>query len=174
MVMSLVPFSPDELVESSMQSVSGLADERQVTLESEIKVDGTLILADPEYAVQVLVNLLANAIKFSSQGQTVKVEAELLDDFVFFSVIDSGPGVPDEFRHRLFNRFEQAKMAKTEALRGSGIGLYMSKMIVEHHDGSIGVDSTPGQGSRFWFTLPRQLTDPKFSDGQAERVEHAN
>jgi NtrC-family two-component system sensor histidine kinase KinB len=106
------------------------------------------VLADPERIGLVLHNLLQNAARYSEH---VELRVEPLGDRVRFSVLDRGPGVPAEFRERIFDKFFRVPGAKGE---GIGLGLYISREIVQAHGGAIGVDDAPGGGSRFWFTLP--------------------
>ncbi len=103
---------------------------------------------------QVVVNLLSNAIKFSPRSDRVDVLLAVADDRLRFSVIDRGPGIPDEFRSRVFEKFEQAGQVNSRGPGGSGLGLAICKAIIDHHQGTIGFDSTPGEGSTFYFELP--------------------
>ena len=109
------------------------------------------VRADPDRLMQVLANLLSNASKYSPQGGEVALAAVPAGERVRVSVADQGPGVPAEFRPRLFGRFEQADGAQA----GTGLGLAISKAIVERMGGRIGCDSEPGRGATFWFELPR-------------------
>lgn len=101
---------------------------------------------------QILGNLVANAIKFTSAGSvTIIVEPGQAE--VRVAVRDSGPGIPDDQRARVFERFWQAQ---PRSGRDVGLGLYIAKALVEAHGGRIGVESTPGEGSTFWFSLPTE------------------
>jgi signal transduction histidine kinase len=100
----------------------------------------------------VLANLLGNALKFSPAGGVIDVRAELRERLVEISVSDGGPGVPEEQKQRIFERYVQGHRADG---RGVGLGLSIAKGIVEAHGGEIGVDVAPAKGARFWFTLPR-------------------
>jgi signal transduction histidine kinase len=107
---------------------------------------------DRDRVSQVLSNLLGNAIKFTPSGGTVTLAAAPSPEGgVTVSVSDTGPGVPDALRERIFERFWQ--IGKPDR-QGLGLGLYISKMIVESHGGRIFVDSAAGKGSTFRFTLP--------------------
>ena len=109
------------------------------------------MLCDRQRLQQVLSNLLANAVRFTPSGGRIALIATMHDDAVRVAVSDTGPGVAPEDVPRLFERYWQAP----RLLRaGSGLGLYIAKGIVEAHGGDIGVDSEPGQGAMFWFTLP--------------------
>ena len=107
---------------------------------------------DPERLLQVLANLLSNAIKFTPEGGTVTLALELGETEDHFSVTDTGIGVPADQLEAVFERFWQ--VTKSDR-RGLGLGLFISKCLVEAHGGRIWVTSVPGQGSAFHFTLPR-------------------
>ena len=110
------------------------------------------ILVDVDRFMQVMANLLSNAVKFSPRGETVTLGAEIRDDVVCVSVSDAGPGIPEEFRSRLFEKFAQA--VPQERKRGSGLGLSITKAIVERLGGRIGFAPRPSGGTTFFFELP--------------------
>lgn len=111
-----------------------------------------MVMADRERVVEVISNLLDNALKHSSQGGRVLVIVRPLGHEARFSVLDNGPGIPSSDMSRLFERYWQAR---TEDGRGAGLGLYICKRLVEAHGGRIGAASTVGMGTEMWFTLPR-------------------
>jgi len=113
-----------------------------------------VVTADRDRILQVLVNLTANAIKYTGEGGTVEVAVTPEPDGVTFAVSDTGCGIPADDLPHLFERFYRTSTATARA-KGSGLGLALCKGIVEAHGGRIGVESTPGEGSRFFFTLPR-------------------
>ena len=108
---------------------------------------------DPERILQVLSNLVGNAIKFTKAGGRIDIVVERIDHEVRFAVIDTGPGIAPDKLPAVFERFWQVAKADRLGL-GLGLGLYISKSIVEEHGGSIWVDSRVGEGSTFYFTLP--------------------
>ena len=115
---------------------------------------GAFVLGDPDRIQQVLANLLSNAAKFSPRGATVEVEMVREADRVRISVSDQGPGIPEEFRSRVFERFAQAEDSTVRQERGTGLGLSISKAIVERHGGRIWFESEPGVRTTFSFDLP--------------------
>lgn len=148
--LSMKKFALSELFNSVVGQMEASADEQNVSL---VIVPTTLAAtADLESIRQVLTNLLANAIRFSKPGSNVTVRADARGEAVEVSVSDEGPGVPRERQAEIFERFKQADGARDKET-GFGLGLAISKSIVEAHAQEIGVESELGSGSRFWFTL---------------------
>lgn len=115
--------------------------------------DSLLMLADPKRVAQILANLIGNALKFTPEGGVVDVHAHRDGDFIRFSVIDTGPGIPaDELPH-LFDRFYQTRDNPLKR-KGLGLGLAICKGLVVAHGGRIWVESLPGAGAGFNFTIP--------------------
>ncbi len=110
--------------------------------------------ADGDRLVQVLVNLVSNAIKFSPKDSLVRLEAVQVDETVEVRVIDQGRGIPAEFIDSIFDRFQQVEAADATKKGGTGLGLAICKAIVEAHQGEIGIESEEGRGCTFWFRLP--------------------
>ena len=108
---------------------------------------------------EVLNNLIGNALKFTEAGGTVQVNLKMINDMVRVEVVDDGPGVPTELRARLFTKFYRVERSLIAGSRGTGLGLYISKTIIELHHGKIGIEPYTGKGSTFYFTLP--IYDPK-------------
>jgi signal transduction histidine kinase len=141
------------LFEQSLESVRPVADEQRIALVCS--PTGLRLQVDAVRIVQVLINLISNAIKFSPSGREVRVWAEEKDDgWARVFVKDQGQGIPDSHQQRIFERFAQVETWDKRAKGGTGLGLAICKSIVEHHGGRIGVDSAPGVGSTFWFELP--------------------
>jgi PAS domain S-box-containing protein len=151
-----------EVFERSIGGVIGFAEQQKVHLTAQDT--DAVAFADRDRLVQVLVNLISNAIKFSPRESTVRVEAATIDDFVEVRVIDSGRGVPAEYREVIFERFQQVKLTDATKKGGSGLGLAICKAIVEQHGGRIGVDSEEGKGSTFWFRVPLQAATIKLHE----------
>ncbi|MDP3718845.1 MAG: GAF domain-containing sensor histidine kinase [Acidobacteriota bacterium] len=112
------------------------------------------LLADPERLTQVFINLLANAVRFSPKGSTVRVGVTATVESVHLTVDDHGPGVPPAFRQTIFEPFKQVEGSAAHKKGGTGLGLAISQAIVKEHGGVIEVGDAPGGGARFWFELP--------------------
>lgn len=149
----------DSVIIPAVESVTSYAEIRSIKIKTEPTGPDLLVAADSAYTVQVLVNLLSNAIKFSQKNSEVAISVQVLPDFVKVDVKDQGRGIPKEVQSRLFNRFEQARLSDARVEGGSGLGLAISKAIIEEQGGSIGVDSEPGHGCVFWFTLRRETVN---------------
>ncbi|MBY0420399.1 MAG: ATP-binding protein, partial [Pararheinheimera sp.] len=109
---------------------------------------------DEHRLMQVLTNLLSNAVKFSPLGGEVVLSAKRLVDEVEISVQDSGPGISEHFKHKIFQRFSQADASSAKMKGGTGLGLALCKEIVEAMHGSIGFESESGCGARFYVSFP--------------------
>ena len=146
----------DQIMESSLSAVDGNAQEAGITLVREGRFEtGIKLDCDPERIVQVLVNLLSNAVKFASPGTTATLRAEVANqDYLVFSVVDWGDGIPEVSLSKLFDPFWQDDASAARRVGGSGLGLSISKKIVEQHQGRFEVDSTVGIGSTFRVILP--------------------
>jgi PAS domain S-box-containing protein len=143
------------LIEEAVDAVSASAGQMGVSIEVECDAGEVKVNADRDRMIQVLVNLLSNAIKFSPSGTAVMLRVEAVEGTVRVSVTDRGPGVPAEFRDRIFQKFAQADSTDSRQKGGTGLGLSICKSIVEEHGGSIGFASETGQGATFTVELPR-------------------
>jgi PAS domain S-box-containing protein len=157
MEMHLVPSDVRTIVREAVESQRLATSERVIHLiEPEI---GTLsVMADADRIEQVVINYLANAIKYSPDASPVEVSLSVQDDEVLISVRDEGPGLPGDQHQLIWDRFHQVSEARKQlgSASGLGLGLYISKTIIEQHHGRYGVQSAPGTGSIFWFSLPME------------------
>ena len=155
MEIHLRPFDPTILVNNSLQRLTPAAEAKGIQTEVELPTELPLVSGDPDCLQQVLLNLVGNAIKFSSSGGEVIVR--LMPDKdernLRFSVSDNGQGIPEEEQPFVFSKYYRVSGARNQA-DGFGLGLSVSKKIVEDHGGSIWLESRPGQGSTFGFSIP--------------------
>jgi len=148
----LLPTSPVELLKTAMDRLRLQAERAGLTIKLLGGDDLPDVLSDRRRIEQVIVNLLHNAIKFTPPGGKITLDAELKKNFVQFSVIDTGIGIPIDDIQRIFERFFKSDRARSEA--GTGLGLAIARHLVEAHSGQIWAESTQGEGSAFYFTLP--------------------
>ncbi len=150
--LDLKKVSMNEIVESSYNAVVGIADSKEIEIISDH--DRTAELnCDPERVIQVLVNLLSNAVKFAPVRSVIRINGRIVDDKALFEVIDQGPGVPDEDKDKLFLKFSQLEQDAQTKKVGSGLGLYISKTLIEAHGGNLGYRSPDEGGSCFYFEI---------------------
>jgi GAF domain-containing protein/nitrogen-specific signal transduction histidine kinase len=150
------PLAP--LARNAVARLSPLAADNGVTVQTELPADLPLVYIDDEKISRVLINFLDNALKFTPRGERIVIGATYqndADDVVLCSVKDAGPGIPEEYQEKIFDRFAQIRgEAGQRGQRGTGLGLTFCKLAVEAHGGRIWVESELGQGSTFCFTLP--------------------
>ncbi len=146
------PVSPSFLSQQAVAMMRNQYESKGINLTDEVPAELPEVQADPNKIVWVLVNLLANAVRYTPAGGHVWLRGELLGDMVQLSVQDDGPGVPREMQSRIFDKF--VRLDQGEATSGSGLGLAISKEIIRAHRGVIWLESESGQGSMFNFTLP--------------------
>jgi len=147
-------FDLSSLVNEVVMGFKSQAKKKGVEIKSDLAA-GLEILADNSKIEQVLVNLINNAIKYNKENGFVRIYSEQLADKLRVVVEDSGSGIPVKDIPRIFERFYRVDKARSRELGGTGLGLSIVKHIIELHSGSVGVESTEGLGSKFWFTLPK-------------------
>lgn len=151
--LQIQPVSPDNIVQYALDTVQKQAEGRQVNIRTTPAPGSPMILADAEKSAWVLVNLMTNAIRYSPPGGEIELDILLTGtNTLQFSVRDHGKGIDPAFAGKVFERFFQ--VPGSEDGKGSGLGLAIAKEFIEAQGGTIGVDSAPGKGSRFWFALP--------------------
>ncbi|HLY09114.1 MAG TPA: ATP-binding protein [Planctomycetota bacterium] len=145
------------LVQQAIDTTRAFADTLGIRCVLEEGPAGLGVMADPDRLLQVLTNLISNACKFSPRGESVTIGVAAERGLVKVRVADRGPGIPDEFRKRIFQKFAQAETsdARIRQGQGTGLGLSISKAIVERMNGAIGFESEIGRGTTFFFSLPR-------------------
>ncbi|HYV50632.1 MAG TPA: ATP-binding protein [Dongiaceae bacterium] len=154
-------FRVKDVVEASMDGLLPVFSEKNIQVHRSIACPDARISADRDRIQQVITNLIENAVKFSNKGSRIWVDCHESNHgqngrrYLEFSVKDEGPGIPPSHLVRIFERFTQVDSTDTRGTGGSGLGLAISKEIVEHHGGSIWVDSEEGIGATFHFTIPR-------------------
>ena len=144
-----------DLITRAIAATATLFEHKQLQLRSEISPGLPATTGDTDRLLQVLVNLLSNAAKFTEHG-TITVTAKQKSDYtLLIGVADTGRGVHENFQEAIFEKFKQVSGDNlTDKPQGSGLGLTICKEIVERHGGRIWVESEPNKGSVFWFTLP--------------------
>ena len=147
---------PAGSIEEALAATSGLIGDRPIQLEVDVPAGLPMIRADRDRLIQVIVNLVSNAMKFCDQrGGRVAVTARDTADGLHVTVADNGQGIPRAMRARIFEPFQQFDTAPTDKLQGTGLGLSICRQIIGHFGGRIWVESGPGGGARFHFTVPR-------------------
>ncbi len=144
----------EPVVQQASQNLRTLIEERRIRLSLEWSDDLPDVLLDAHRITQVVTNLLSNAIKFSPIEGAIDIRAREHQGMVRVEIRDHGEGIAARDLPKLFRKFQQVDSSSTRKVGGTGLGLVISKGIVEQHGGTIGVESELGQGSTFWFTLP--------------------
>jgi two-component system phosphate regulon sensor histidine kinase PhoR len=152
--MTIEPFDALDLLDRVVESVRTHAPPN-ITLAVVAAESVPLVDAERDKVRQVLVNLVENAIKYSPDGGLIEVAVEQRRRVVRFSVRDQGLGIPTEEQDRIFEKFYRLDPAMTRGVGGTGLGLYICYELIDRMDGSIWVESAPGEGSTFFFELPR-------------------
>jgi signal transduction histidine kinase len=152
--LNLAPTPLNEVIEGCVQTLETLAVRKGIRLEQKLAPGLPDIPIDASKLRQVVVNLLNNAVKFTESGGTIEVGTHMVEDHVVVEVSDSGIGIPARDLNRIFDLFARSDVAVNRQYEGLGLGLHLVKRLVELHGGRIWVESTPGKGSRFFFSLP--------------------
>lgn len=145
------------ILEHACRTLRAFAERNQVTIC--LPEETPKIFVDADRLFQIIVNLLSNAIKFSNRGGQVHITVDELAAAMRINVFDNGRGIPAGSETKIFERFHQVNPDDPTERRGSGLGLAICKALVEAHHGEMGVVSTEGRGSNFWFTLPKEAAD---------------
>ncbi len=143
-----------QLVQEAGDFLEDYAEKKQISLSFNLRKDLPEVNGDEDRLEQVLINLMDNAIKYTPPGGKIQVSCEQDDGFLKVSVRDTGPGIPEEERERVFERFYRVETDRSTRTGGRGLGLSIAKHIIEAHGGAIWVESILGKGSTFCFTIP--------------------
>lgn len=170
MELKLQEVQPSHLVQVALEGMKSVADEVGIQLTCTDSAKG-LVTCDEDRILQVLTNLISNAIKFSPAGRDVAVNTEWVDsEWLRFSVVDRGNGIPKDHVPKLFQKFQQLDQSDTRSKGGTGLGLAICKAIVDEHHGHIGVQTLLGEGSTFYFELPREQPESNGKDRENLRT----
>jgi len=151
--LNMAEYAIESVVETVRSATESLAQNKKLSLKTEIAKPLPIGLGDEQRLTQVLLNLVGNAIKFTDAGE-VRVTAKAVNGQFAVSVEDTGPGIPEQERTRIFEQFHQIDDSNTKTKGGTGLGLAIAKQIVEMHGGRIWVESSVGKGSTFQMELP--------------------
>lgn len=142
------------LIHDTVTELSPYINNHHAIVETDLPDTAVQIYADPGRTKQVLVNLLSNACKYSPDNSTVRIKTEVVNGMAIVYVQNEGPGIPEQFRSRIFKAFSQADSSDTRAKGGTGLGLNITRQIVTRQGGEIGFESVPNRVTVFWFTCP--------------------
>lgn len=144
----------NQLVNQAVVDLKPYADQYQVQIEVRTELPRAFVHADSDRLMQVLANLISNAVKYSPSRGRIEVHVSRTQDHIRVSVTDHGEGIPEAFRANIFERFAQANWTATNPKGGSGLGLNISRAIIQHHGGVLAFHTEQGVGSTFYFDLP--------------------
>ena len=148
-----------EILNECISLIKPIADEQGITI-SKLSTDQCLVSADRKYLKQICINLLSNAIKYNKPNGNIEIKLENQNDSCQLSIKDNGVGIEEKFKDKLFTPFARAE-GNTSLIEGSGIGLTITKKLIENMGGEIGFHSEPGKGSEFWVILPTKISSKK-------------
>jgi diguanylate cyclase (GGDEF)-like protein len=154
MTYELAPMPAGPFVDEVVEAMEGFADQYNVKIRADNNAPEAIVQGDKSRLTQVLTNLAANAVRYSPPGEEVVIKISQSGSLVRFAVIDKGPGVPHKFKNRIFSEFAQAESGSLYGKGGTGLGLNISKRIVERHEGKISFISDPGRSTSFYFDIP--------------------
>ena len=176
----MIKLAIPEVIETAMDATHALFAQKSLKEDVDLEADLPPVWGDRDKLVQVITNLLGNAIKFTPDGGNIRVKAQVLkgsevedvSDMIRISVSDTGIGIAPEEKEKIFQKFKQVGDTLTDKPKGTGLGLPISKEIVEHYGGRIWVESDLGKGSTFYFTLPvMEKIDVEVPAVKEERAE---
>ncbi|HET7465438.1 MAG TPA: ATP-binding protein [Candidatus Dormibacteraeota bacterium] len=157
------------VVDGVVTAMTHAAEAKALKLTAQVSPAAQFVKADPSRLREILTNLVSNAIKFTETG-SISVASERRNGVVEISVTDTGIGIPRDAHQRIFEEFRQANEHISTTYGGTGLGLSIARRLAELQGGHMGVDSTPGRGSRFWFTLPSATAERQGHNGERDAV----
>lgn len=160
------------IIGGAVDLLETLANQRGIALHVDVDAHLEAVRGDPQRLSQVIHNLLSNAIKYNREGGAVWISAASEPGFVRVSVRDTGIGIAPEDQPHVFDRFFRAAQKTRKPIEGTGLGLSIVRMIIDKHGGYIWVESTPGEGSTFSFTLPKPARTRDGHDRMMEESRH--
>jgi PAS domain S-box-containing protein len=175
MKMEKRPVKMQELIKDTVESLRSLISAKSIEITTNFDKKTAIVSADRDRIIQVLTNLIGNAIKFVPSKGKINVELEQSEDEVRVCVSDNGPGMTREEIEKIFDRFVQIHLIKGAGEHGTGLGLTISKELIEMHEGKLWVESVRGQGSNFYFTLPKtgaEITENTAGDQTQQTPEN--
>lgn len=157
MELEISEIAPDEFIDATVAMVSAQFNKKEIKVNIVVDKKISVIIADRRKCKQIMFNLLSNACKYTPEGGQVEIKAyKKADSEIRVEVSDTGIGIEEKDIDKIFSEFYQTEQVRDEQLGGTGIGLALTRRLVELHGGNIGVKSSPGKGSCFWFTLPQK------------------
>ncbi len=159
----LINFDIVKAVEDISISVAEFIEHNGITLTFDTEIEEKIIACDPDSIERIILNLLANSVKYGKESGSIFVDIFLEENYVCISVKDTGIGIPEDMCNLIFDRFTQVDTSLKRTNEGSGIGLALVKSLVEMHEGNISVKSKLGEGSEFIIRLP-DLTIPESNE----------
>ncbi len=153
--MDIIPVSLGDLIGEAVRGIAFLAERKKISLSRDIPVDLPMVYVDRARIAQVVLNIINNAIKYTPPGGSITIRAKDEGDHVLVAVHDTGTGIPKRDLENIFSGFYHAGYKLYDEYKGAGLGLALSKGIIESHGGRIWAQSEVGKGSTFYFTLPK-------------------
>lgn len=153
-VLQAEPVEIGKLIQECMENVQGLADNKAITIHYEAASNLAKVAGDPNRLQQIFSNLIGNAVKYTQRGGEVRILIETLEQHLGFTIKDNGMGISPADQAHIFDRFYRVRRPETENIEGTGLGLAIVKKLIEAHNGQIGVESSLGEGTSFYVTLP--------------------
>ncbi|WP_228850976.1 ATP-binding protein [Aegicerativicinus sediminis] len=166
---NMKPIFLQDAISRAVSSTSSLFEQKGISLKKNIPSDLPLVKADEDKLIQVVINLLSNAVKFTDKGK-VTIEAYSEKDQIIVEVQDTGIGIAEKDKNKVFEKFRQAGDTLTDKPKGTGLGLPICREIIEHHGGIIWMKSEPGVGSTFFFSIPTLGENMDQPPMQLERI----